>query len=187
MVSWRVVASLEEHGGETAASVATLVAQVNHGTDAHSIDGPITLQQFGDSPLFRVVIHRVNSNRNAASFVLPPDASWTVTQVKKIKTRKSGRKAIRFEFNLQADGPEGFDSLVITLPWDGASGSAMTFHQASVYASQVVIDWIAEEAAGRSVECSFERSFERLMEGSFVGKLEGYDGFVSDDSSIVTP
>ncbi|CAB9506639.1 hypothetical protein SEMRO_274_G105270.1 [Seminavis robusta] len=144
-VSWKVLAATcESQAGDTAATVARIEVKTNGG-DTSILKGPVTLQQIGDTTLFRICVHPENKRYNYSVLCLPPDAKWTASPPKKIISMRSRMKAIKQVVSLPPDHHEGFQELVITMPFDGDKGTAFFFCEALVFASQQVLGIILAE------------------------------------------
>lgn len=130
--------------GLNAATVA--IIEVWIGKSCQEYSGPITLQQFATAPLFRLAIQHNNSNRNKAVLCFPADAVWEVKKASKQKSSRSGVKVLKFEIVLPEGGPEGFDKLAFTIPFDGDNGDkACLFHSACTHACAFVFDTVQQE------------------------------------------
>ncbi|CAB9530283.1 hypothetical protein SEMRO_2818_G337800.1 [Seminavis robusta] len=126
MFSWNVLAAAcESQRGDTAAVVATI--EVKTPGNTLNLEGPVSLQQFGDTSLFRICVHPPNEKRNLCTLCLPPDQCWKALKPKKIISSRSRLKAICQVIELPPDHPEGYSQIVLTLPYDGENGLAMFF------------------------------------------------------------
>ena len=101
------------------------------------MEGPITLQEFARTGLFRICIHHNNSELNKGVLCLPPDEMFSAHPPKKLIS-PTGKKALESVVTLEGISPEGYKTLTFTLPYDGNNGASMTFCEALVYAAQVV-------------------------------------------------
>ncbi|CAB9496260.1 expressed unknown protein [Seminavis robusta] len=141
-MKWTNVSAMTgQEAGSNAAAVATVSVVCPGDIPDGNIEGPVTLQRFSDTPLFRICVHHNNSVYNRAVFCLPTDEAWTVSLPRKIKTKRSKKKALELTFNLPEENPDGFKKLVVTLPYDGEDGDAMLFCEAAAFASGVVFDY----------------------------------------------
>lgn len=162
--AWETVAAVT---GEQAAFVAFLKATV--GGKLREAHGPVSLQQLKFTPLFRLIIHRPDG-RIEHVFSLPVDEAWSVCYGP-VKGRSTA-KAIRVTIDLSVQGVEGFEQLVVFLPYDGDGGSAILFAQACVHASKEVEKNVVAlmEAAMEKANIAAKKSDEKDF------------GFETDDS-----
>ena len=141
MTSWSTIAAVcEAQDGQTAASIAVVEVFVN-GLDGPKscYTGPISIERFGNTSLFRIVVHNGNMTRNTAVLCLPPDCTWMASKPRKVKGAKSGLRAVESSIELPAGHREGFNHLRITMSYDGPGGNAMLFAEAVLWASQEVV------------------------------------------------
>lgn len=131
--------------GEEAQAVANIEVFVEkHCDPSLSLNAPLALERFGlanSSPLFRIVAFHSSealSTRNKMALCLPSDTVWKVSVLRKIKAKRSGKRAIEFEVLLPPGNREGYDVIKITIPFDGNNGKAVLYYQALVFASQEV-------------------------------------------------
>ncbi|CAB9507873.1 hypothetical protein SEMRO_323_G117390.1 [Seminavis robusta] len=140
MVSWRRLASLF---GDEALSIGTVQVRCD-GNPKETACGNLVLEQFGNTTLFRLlVLEDASSTSISSSFCLPPDIKWVVSLPKKVKSSNSGLKALRIAITLPHT-KEGFDSITVTLPYDGESGSARNFVEALAYATSEAYDSVRQ-------------------------------------------
>jgi hypothetical protein len=135
--------------GVGAKTVANIEVYVNYSDQSPStvMNAPLILERFGtNSPLFRIVALNANASRNNMVLCLPTSCLWQVSQLRKIKSKTSGKKAIQFDVLALAGNKEGYDKLAITIPFDGDDGMAVLYYQAVVFASQEVLGyWLQQE------------------------------------------
>ena len=127
--------------GTAAETVANIELFVNASDTSStlSLNAPLVIERFGTTPLFRIVaLTGTVPFRNTMSLCLPTDLAWQVSQLRKIKGANSGKKAIQFQVLSPVGNKEGFDKLVITIPFDGHNGNAMLYYEAVLFASQEV-------------------------------------------------
>lgn len=126
--------------GLTAEGVAFIDVYVNGDsrTPTTTIVGPINLERFPNSALFRFAILNADGNRNNAVLCMPSNSKWSAVELRKVKGKTSGSRAVEIKINLPPGNREGFDSLRITLPFDGNDGRSMLFGQAVMWAWQEV-------------------------------------------------
>ncbi|CAB9508639.1 hypothetical protein SEMRO_355_G124910.1 [Seminavis robusta] len=154
----------QDGAGSNAASVARIKITCPPGVIDATLDGPVTLQRFGDTTLFRIAIHYNNSRFNHAVLCISPNAAWTVSKPKKLISQNTRTRFLVMKFDLPEDNPEGFVKLEVTLPYDGEEGNAMLFAQAAVYASCVVCDRVNMEAADATTNDELDdESFESFQ------------------------
>ena len=147
--SWKILAAgCDSQSGEKAATVASIEVVSSPGMVPVEFNGPVTLQQFSDAALFRIVVHYNNSARNTCVLCLPPDTRWVVEPVRKIKGKRSGKKALELELTFPPENVEGFSKLKITMPYDGDTGNAMLFCEAVHFAAQSVQAAVDRALAG---------------------------------------
>ncbi|CAB9522691.1 hypothetical protein SEMRO_1330_G263470.1 [Seminavis robusta] len=143
MNSWQVVAAVtasDDQKDATAESVATVQVMVDGCEKCTQYCGPVTLQRFGNTLLFRVVILNDKTNRNMMVINLPPDDEWRVELPKKLISPNTRTKAVKTIVRLRSGNAEGYDMMTITMPWNGKKGSSMVFAEAVIFASGVVND-----------------------------------------------
>ena len=142
MSSWSTIAAVSHsQAGQTAATAATVEVFVDSAstTPDSTSSGLLSLERFGSTKLFRVVVHNIYTRRNIGVLCLPPDCMWWAERPRKIKGRRSGLKAIEVNVLMPKGHKEGYDRLCITAPYDGDTGSAMLFASALIWASQEVM------------------------------------------------
>jgi hypothetical protein len=122
---------------ETVANIEVFVNQSDQSPHTWA-NAPLILERFGTTGLFRIVALNVNASRNMMVLCLPTACVWRVSQLRKIKSKNTRKKAIQFDVVLPVGHKEGFDMLVITIPFDGDDGKAMLYYQAMVFACQEV-------------------------------------------------
>jgi hypothetical protein len=142
MNSFTTIAAVSGHqAGSDAKTVANVDVYINISDEvaATSYIGRLVLQRFGTTSLFRIVgLSNTSPFRNKMVLCLPTASAWRLSQLRKIKSKNSGMKAIQFDILTLVGDKEGFDKLVITIPFDGNDGSAMLYYQAVVFANQEV-------------------------------------------------
>jgi hypothetical protein len=141
-LSWSTVTALNDSQADhAAATIATVdIFVVDSATSPHqSISGPLSLERFGSTNLFRLVVHNADMTRNKAVLCLPPDCLWRGERPRKVKSRRSGMKAVEVNVVLPQGHKEGYDRLCITAPYDGEDGRAMLLASALIWASQEVL------------------------------------------------
>ena len=141
MTAWSSLAAVcEAQAGQAAESVAVVEVFVNGLMNPVQLclTGPVSIERFGTTSLFRIIVHNDNMTRNKAVLCLPPDCMWMASKPRKVKGKQSGLRAIESVIELPTGNREGYDNLRITMPYDGDGGSAMLFAEAVVWASQEV-------------------------------------------------
>jgi hypothetical protein len=138
-----IAAVCGHHAGVAAETVANIEVFVNiaDSEPTCSINAPLLIERFGTTSLFRIVALSNNSltiPRNQMVLCLPTDQLWQVSRLRKIKGARSGKKAVQFDVIPSVGTKEGFDKLVITIPFDGNDGLAILYYQALVFAGQEV-------------------------------------------------
>jgi hypothetical protein len=127
-------------GAETVANIEVYLT-MSDSVPNISLNAPLVLHRFGTTSLFRIVaLSNTFPGRNQMVLCLPTDCAWNVSQLRKIKGARSGKKAVQFDVVLTPAGghAEGFDKIVIAIPYDGEDGNALLYYQAVQFASQEV-------------------------------------------------
>ncbi|CAB9500787.1 hypothetical protein SEMRO_92_G048010.1 [Seminavis robusta] len=136
--SWRRLATTSGTEIGVEASSLWTVALVLAGRDVCSPSvGPVNLEQYAYTPLFRITVMNQARTRNIASICLPSDCTWILDQPRKVKSANSGLRAYRLKISVSST-KDGWDTVMITLPYDGENGSAVLFGQALAHAFDVV-------------------------------------------------
>ncbi|CAB9529563.1 hypothetical protein SEMRO_2545_G330780.1 [Seminavis robusta] len=127
-ISWRnLAASSPNYRVEEASSNGGVEIQ-DAGAVIHEFRGALALQQYGSFPLFRIV-NLNKDNQNTGVLCLPADCvSWKVQKPRKVIGANSGVKAFKTTVTFPAGNAEGYDKIVVTLPFhDDESRSAVEF------------------------------------------------------------
>lgn len=82
----------------------------------------LSIQSFRGAPLTRVVLH--HHSGIISPFDLPVDQEWTAVS-KRVKSKRSKKKAIEVTLTLPRDNTEKFEQMIITMPFDGDNGLAV--------------------------------------------------------------
>lgn len=129
--TWETVATVT---GQEAAFVAYVIPTIKgEESQAH---GPVSLQQLKSTPLFRLAVHCSRSGRIDRAFSLPVDEAWTASFG--LVRGQSKSMGIKVTINLTEHGLEGYEKLLVFLPYDGPTGNATLFAEACVHASKQV-------------------------------------------------
>ena len=142
MTSFSIITAVsEQQAGTSAETVANVEVypQILDVIPSISLNSPLVLERFRTTSLFRIVaLSNTFPLRNQMVLCLPTDCAWGVSQLRKIRSTRSGKKAIQFDVLTPVGHKEGFDRLVITIPYDGEDGNAVLYYQALLFASQEV-------------------------------------------------
>ncbi|CAB9506585.1 hypothetical protein SEMRO_271_G104730.1 [Seminavis robusta] len=139
---WKILAAVNQsQEGLAAKGVAFLevfIKKDNDKPDA-TLTGPISIQRYGSTPLFRIVVHNTEMTRNIGAFCLPVDCVWTCKH-RVVKSKNSGRKAVKATLSFDEGSVEGFDRFDVTLAYDGINGESKLLAESLVFASQEVVE-----------------------------------------------